>query len=281
MKVCWKRRGFTLIELLVVIAIIAILAAILFPVFAQARDRARSAACISNLKQMGTAWMMYAQDYDERFPVAQPLNVWDNCPTMKDRGAFGGWIGNLLMPYSKNADIFKCPTNPRLNVVNTGTGCGTGNDEALAKQRFGIPYLYISYGYNYVALWNRGMGDIQRPSDQLAIYDAISQWTDCPYAAAGSCGIWAQRDIPAFLTKMGIPLHPGMQNPASNWVGATVPRVAPHANMVNYMYADGHVKASRWDRLTWGNLAGYVIPENHPDYNVPLTTLPSRFYTGM
>src|SRR5439155_20438681 len=62
----WKRRGFTLIELLVVIAIIAILAAILFPVFAQARDKARGAACLSNLKQMGMALMMYMQDNDEK-----------------------------------------------------------------------------------------------------------------------------------------------------------------------------------------------------------------------
>src|SRR5213594_3906966 len=96
--------GFTLIELLVVIAIIAILAAILFPVFAQARDKARAASCLSNLKQMGVSWMMYAQDYDETYPASQPGNVWDSCPQMKDRAAFGGWIGNLLMPYTKNKD---------------------------------------------------------------------------------------------------------------------------------------------------------------------------------
>src|SRR5438046_982945 len=66
-------RGFTLIELLVVIAIIAILAAILFPVFAQARDKARTTSCLSNGKQLGTALMMYAQDYDETYPI-QPEN---------------------------------------------------------------------------------------------------------------------------------------------------------------------------------------------------------------
>ena len=64
-----RKRGFTLIELLVVIAIIAILAAILFPVFAQAREKARQTACLSNAKQIGTAVMLYAQDYDESFPV--------------------------------------------------------------------------------------------------------------------------------------------------------------------------------------------------------------------
>jgi prepilin-type N-terminal cleavage/methylation domain-containing protein/prepilin-type processing-associated H-X9-DG protein len=278
-----KRRGFTLIELLVVIAIIAILAAILFPVFAQARDRARSASCLSNLKQMGSAWVMYAQDYDERFPQAQPLNSWDNCATMKDRGSFGGWIGNLLQPYAKNSAIFICPTNPRLNNVNYGTGCaGSGNtDGEFAKTRFGIQYVFTSYGYNYVALGSRGMGDLARPADQIAIYDAVNAWTDCGYATPGSCGIWAQRDIPAFFYKMGIPLAAGMQNPVTTGYATRSVYVAPHSNQVNYMFCDGHAKASRWDKLTWGNLSGHSIPENDPDYNVPLTRLPVGRWSGI
>jgi prepilin-type N-terminal cleavage/methylation domain-containing protein/prepilin-type processing-associated H-X9-DG protein len=281
----WVRRGFTLIELLVVIAIIAILAAILFPVFAQAREKARGASCLSNLKQMGVAWMMYAQDYDERFPYALPGtdSNWGRCIDMKDRGSFGGWIGNLLVPYSKNVSIFTCPSNPKLSNVNTGNNCAgaNGDDAAGALAKYGIPFVWTSYGYNYVSLDNRGMSDVSRPSDLITIYDAISAWTDCPYANSTSCGIWAQRDIPAFFKKLGIPLAPGMQDPAKDWVGGVINQVAPHNNTVNYMFADGHAKSSRWDRLTWGNLDGY-IPDSDPDYNVSLTTLPAKKnWTGM
>jgi prepilin-type N-terminal cleavage/methylation domain-containing protein/prepilin-type processing-associated H-X9-DG protein len=272
----WVRRGFTLIELLVVIAIIAILAAILFPVFAQAREKARGASCLSNLKQMGVAWTMYAQDYDERYPTASP-GQWGDCQGMKDRGSFGGWVGNLLMPYAKNVNIFTCPSNPKLSNVNAGNNCAgaSGTDATTAMAKWGIPYVWTSYGYNYVSLWDQGMSSVNRPSDLIAIYDAISAWTDCPYANSSSCGIWAQRDIPAFFKKMGIPLAPGMQDPAKNWVGGTINEVAPHNNTVNYLFADGHAKASRWDRLTWGNLDGF-IPDTDPDWNVSLTTLPAK-----
>jgi prepilin-type N-terminal cleavage/methylation domain-containing protein len=125
------RKGFTLIELLVVIAIIAILAAILFPVFAKAREKARQASCTSNLKQMGLAWMMYVQDYDETYPPNNTTNgataEWTAAapgpfpckpcrPKHKTLTAPGG--GPLhydprifAMPYVKNLDMFKCPSD--------------------------------------------------------------------------------------------------------------------------------------------------------------------------
>src|SRR5687768_12396979 len=108
-----KRPGFTLIELLVVIAIIAILAAILFPVFAQARQKARQAACLSNTRQIGTALAMYTQDWDE-------TNVMN--------GYMGGgatWP-DLLQPYTKNKELFLCP-NALDGSQTTGTSAGTTN----------------------------------------------------------------------------------------------------------------------------------------------------------
>jgi prepilin-type N-terminal cleavage/methylation domain-containing protein/prepilin-type processing-associated H-X9-DG protein len=97
-----SRRGFTLIELLVVIAIIAILAAILFPVFAQARDKARAASCLSNCRQIGMAFMQYAQDWDEYLPLTTfplPSNSWTD----------------QVQPYVKNRGIYRCPSDTSTN----------------------------------------------------------------------------------------------------------------------------------------------------------------------
>ena len=99
------RRGFTLIELLVVIAIIAILAAILFPVFARAREKARQTTCLSNVKQLVVAVSMYAQDFDEWLPTEDYNYGGDgNTP-----GVDGSWRG-AIMPYCKNVQLFQCPS---------------------------------------------------------------------------------------------------------------------------------------------------------------------------
>ena len=97
-----KQRGFTLIELLVVIAIIAILAAILFPVFARAREKARQASCESNLKQLALGTLMYAQDYDERFPC------WER--DTYDESLSPLHPGRSVYPYIKNLAVFACPS---------------------------------------------------------------------------------------------------------------------------------------------------------------------------
>jgi prepilin-type N-terminal cleavage/methylation domain-containing protein len=100
-----RRRGFTLIELLVVIAIIAILAAILFPVFAQAREKARSATCLSNNKQIGLAVAMYLQDYDNTYPPQRT----DGMVTLAAGGKEGTYY-DAFLPYEKNQQIWLCPS---------------------------------------------------------------------------------------------------------------------------------------------------------------------------
>ena len=136
-RIARSRHGFTLIELLVVIAIIAILAAILFPVFAQAREKARQTSCLSNTKQLGLAFMQYAQDFDEHLPNAYPLgasnpgtpnvNAGAVCPggTASAVGKLGGWMyicdepsitdydpaQGTISPYTKNSQMFVCPSD--------------------------------------------------------------------------------------------------------------------------------------------------------------------------
>ena len=105
------RRGFTLIELLVVIAIIAILAAILFPVFAKAREKARQASCLSNIKQISLGFLMYCQDYDER----TPCNYWNVAPVTV-QGFTTAYFSSMTAtyPYVKNSQIFQCPSASNL-----------------------------------------------------------------------------------------------------------------------------------------------------------------------
>ncbi len=122
-----RRTGFTLIELLVVIAIIAILAAILFPVFAQAREKARATSCLSNEKQIALAFLMYSQDYDETFPLRTPApgleQVWLTQPpdaragNQQVRASY--WIA-ATNAYTKNYQIWKCPSTPDIDFLQVG-----------------------------------------------------------------------------------------------------------------------------------------------------------------
>jgi prepilin-type N-terminal cleavage/methylation domain-containing protein/prepilin-type processing-associated H-X9-DG protein len=122
-----KRTGFTLIELLVVIAIIAILAAILFPVFARARENARRASCQSNMKQISLGFTMYAQDYDERFPTIGTTT--QTTPPVPSDTAFNLWTPGVywkswasdIYPYIKSSQVYLCPSN-QTNFYGTNYG---------------------------------------------------------------------------------------------------------------------------------------------------------------
>src|SRR5207249_459662 len=152
------RRGFTLIELLVVIAIIAILAAILFPVFAQARAKARGISCLSNARQIGTAFHMYVQDYDEVTPA-----MWGGSGPCQPNGTGCSqewWYS--LMPYIKNIDLLYCPERTD----------GSADDYNAYGQALGIKH-FAGYGYNWGPIGWRGGGllntQLRHPSGQSFI----------------------------------------------------------------------------------------------------------------
>jgi prepilin-type N-terminal cleavage/methylation domain-containing protein/prepilin-type processing-associated H-X9-DG protein len=175
-----KRIAFTLIELLVVIAIIAILAAILFPVFAQARNQARKATCISNLKQLALGQTMYVQDYDEHFAFwdadgNNPNNSWN-----QPNGA--GWWMNEIQPYIKNYGIYSCPNDTRSPDQRNGWGYAI---QLPASNP--VTYFLNSYGMNEW-LTNLGVGhnalaSINYPANNVMMADAegplINDWDDC------------------------------------------------------------------------------------------------------
>jgi prepilin-type N-terminal cleavage/methylation domain-containing protein/prepilin-type processing-associated H-X9-DG protein len=166
-----SRRGFTLIELLVVIAIIAILAAILFPVFAQAREAARKTQCLSNLRQQGTALQMYAQDFDELLPQG----------TRTINGQAWRWM-HQTYPYVKNAGVYKCPSNPM--------PAGGWNPAAYGNAG--------SYGYNSFFLNNRPLASIAKPADTVAILDT-------PGGSSAANHFRARPDVPSGSGWVGAP----------------------------------------------------------------------------
>jgi prepilin-type N-terminal cleavage/methylation domain-containing protein/prepilin-type processing-associated H-X9-DG protein len=157
-----SRRGFTLIELLVVIAIIAILAAILFPVFAKAREKARQTSCLSNLKQLGLGMMMYAQDYDETLCRMEMGGPYSTTPVDPSDLAFNGrtdgtWQNSwpsLILPYVKNTQIFKCPS-----TTNHNYGVS-----------YGVPWHCISANgviVNYFYARSVTLSELLKPAESL------------------------------------------------------------------------------------------------------------------
>mgnify|MGYP003752517151 CR=1 FL=1 len=134
-----RSRGFTLIELLVVIAIIAILAAILFPVFAKAREKARQSSCLSNLKQLCTSFRMYVQDYDETWPLNAYTLAGGAGSGSTSNGTTELWYHTLL-PYVKNDQIFVCPSARTYVALPPGTG---GKPAYSSAAGYGWPAWHV------------------------------------------------------------------------------------------------------------------------------------------
>lgn len=214
-----QKRAFTLIELLVVIAIISILAAILFPVFARARESARRASCMSNLKQIGLGFMMYAQDHDEFMPPGASIG---NGPTPPFGVAYPGgrWLWpQITYAYTKSRQVYYCPSSPSYSATTASSNYGV-NQELIIK-------LYGA-GFSPVNL-----ASIVSPSEKYMVLDYGDFIVETPDHVITSAG--------------AVNYLPGMGE-----VGGSCATVADsvlgdcqsgrHFDGVNVTFADGHVK---------------------------------------
>jgi prepilin-type N-terminal cleavage/methylation domain-containing protein/prepilin-type processing-associated H-X9-DG protein len=244
-----RRTGFTLIELLVVIAIIAILAAILFPVFAQAREKARTISCASNLKQLGLAFSMYQQDYDGGFPAFSYQE--STAPKLR-------WM-NVIFPYTRNGQIGVCPTV-------SGPRAITNELEVSANSR------NYSYGYNYQYLgnsrFNAASGRMRYP-----VFETMIQFPADTILVADNDGTagwrvedrlpWGTDEDQRRLLNHGYSIDPPIlpswaegrpsTSTSSNNAGGPRPgwtRISDrHNGGANVLWCDGHVKWARREQL--------------------------------
>jgi prepilin-type N-terminal cleavage/methylation domain-containing protein/prepilin-type processing-associated H-X9-DG protein len=226
-----KRHGFTLIELLVVIAIIAILAAILFPVFAKARDQARKSACGSNMRQLGLALNMYVQDYDEVLPgQPQPFTL----PDFFAESAPRNWCRELL-PYVKNRQLFICPS-----AVDSGWA---------GKSK-------TSYMVNGAVARSAGMPMAQIPNPAEIVFIV-----ECNYYGPFSIGRPHDHGNGTFQWWHYAPYVPGLSRPPDFEAYH-----ATHGDGANFVYCDGHTKYKAYRQLRSGDFG--LVPDEPYEPNL-------------
>lgn len=261
------RHGFTLIELLVVIAIIAILASILFPVFARARENARRSSCQSNMKQLGLGFMQYSQDYDEHLPVGG-VNYPGSYPNEWMWG--GGW-GAKVYPYIKSVQVYKCPSDRSLPYGITKTVNGVVYPSVSVSYAYNLDLPHPTYGAGAVlAKLNSSpktvmlcevtqtSGTVQTP-DGLETSVISASTNGSPYyvlgADYGNGTVGLGWFATGFMGGRGGPLVALPETGPA--VGYTDPgyyqyQTGRHLEGSNFLLADGHVKWFKGDAVSTG-----------------------------
>ncbi len=242
-----SKRGFTLIELLVVIAIIAILAAILFPVFGRARENARRSSCQSNLKQIGLGFVQYSQDYDEKFPTGP-------------RGILGQGWGGTLNPYIKSAQIFSCPSDTttggvyggitsytnsyaaNLNLLRRDTAGSTPTDPRLGQSIA----AQVSPSKTVLLTEVRGIAAPLLDQAEVGGNSVVSAVTNGALNGANIA-------VYPFNTGTGTG-GDLMTGPLGGKGGASIPP-SRHFDGANYLMVDGHVKWFKGSSVSPGGVA--------------------------
>lgn len=171
-----NRRGFTLVELLVVVGILAVLAAILFPVFARAREKARAAQCTSNLKQLGLAIEMYSADYDDLFPWGiDPADeflpeIWSGFPAWQALIPTMPRLKDVLLPYTRNREIWHCRSDIGFDELeHTGLPL---NGRPSAYEAFGTSYMWRTE----VTFEHLGPSLLAHPAETNVLFDGHGNW---------------------------------------------------------------------------------------------------------
>jgi prepilin-type N-terminal cleavage/methylation domain-containing protein/prepilin-type processing-associated H-X9-DG protein len=242
-----QRRGFTLIELLVVIAIIAILAAILFPVFAQAREKARVASCMSNCKQIGLAVQMYTNDYDENLPYTGVYGT--NHPVYKQGYGWGMWVV-LLNPYIKSMNLWQCPSGKN-SVI------GPKTDQ-----------IKVNYGYNEYLFHNtEGYSNLAKLASSEVGITNVSVIADS--VLPGIYQDWSDSDgfkVPQKEPKFGLARLLCANSKEYN--GPTC--VERHSGGgTSIVYADGHAGHMPGSKIVGGANLPYERPIVRPWHKLP------------
>jgi prepilin-type N-terminal cleavage/methylation domain-containing protein/prepilin-type processing-associated H-X9-DG protein len=263
-KLGQTKRAFTLIELLVVIAIIAILAAILFPVFAQAREKARTASCLSNTKQVALAWQMYIQDFDETTTPAFNYDATAAYTTI--------WWPKLTESYTKNWQIHRCPSAPDPSAVWGGGPLAWWANQ----QRFG------NVGYNYLglAIWldcdvrqttGIGLASINKPAETVAFVDSAYQPSPGQNLSNTNRGISVVQAPAQYAAIYPAPhtcTYYNGTNGGWDWPNAATRRpysigwsMDRHTEGMNVGWVDGHAKFMKFNALAAGTNFGPGVGE--------------------